>query len=44
MLASGEVHARISSYQWSVAEFGYDPIVAIQIALADRAVDTVNQH
>ena len=40
----GEAYARISSYLQSMAALGYNPLVAIQIALAGHAADTVNQH
>ncbi len=42
--AYGEAYARISSYLQSMAPLGYNPLVAIQIALAGHAADTVNQH
>ena len=34
---------RISSYLQSMAALGYNPLVAIEIALAGRAADLVNQ-
>ena len=40
----GQAYARISSYLQSMAELGYNPLVAIQIALDGRAVDTLTQH
>ena len=42
--AYGEAYARISSYLQSMAALGYNPLVAIQIALAGQAVDTLTQH
>ena len=42
--AYGETHARISSYMQSMAALGYNPLVAIQIALAGQAADVVKQH
>ena len=42
--AYGEAYARISSYLQSMAALGYNPLVAIQIALAGKAVDTLTQH
>ena len=42
--AFGEAYARISSYLQSMAELGYNPLVAIQIALAGNAVETLKQH
>ena len=41
--ASSEAYARISSYKRSLAALGYNSLVAIQIALAGNAADTVNQ-
>ena len=43
-LAYGEDYARISSYLQSMAALGYNPLVAIKIALADNAVATFEQH
>ena len=43
-LAYGEVYARISSYLQSMAALGYNPLVAIQIALAGNAVATLEKH
>ena len=43
-LAYGEAYARISSYLQSMAALGYNPLVAIQIALAGNAVATLEQH
>ena len=40
----GEAYARISSYLQSMAALGYNPLVAIQIALAGHAADTVKEH
>ena len=42
--AYGEAYACISSYLQSMAALGYNPLVAIQIALAGHAVDTLTQH
>ena len=42
--ANAEAYARISSYLQSMAALGHNPLVAIQIALAGHAADTVNQH
>ncbi len=42
--AYGEAYARISSYLQSMAALGYNPLVAIQIALDGHAADTVKQH
>ncbi|MDE0261432.1 MAG: hypothetical protein OXJ37_03400 [Bryobacterales bacterium] len=42
--AFGEAYARISSYLQSMAALGYNPLVAIQIALAGQAADMVQQH
>jgi len=42
--AYGEAYARISSYLQSMAALGYNPLVAIQIALAGQAADMVKQH
>ena len=42
--AYAEAYARISSYLQSMAALGHNPLVAIQIALAGHAADTVNQH
>ena len=44
MQAYGEAYARISSYLQSIAALGYNPFVAIQIALDGHAADTVKQH
>ena len=38
-----EAYCRISSYLQSMANQGYNPLVAIQIALAGRAVDNVGE-
>ena len=38
-----EAYCRISSYLQSMANQGYNPLVAIQIALAGRAVDNLRQ-
>ena len=38
-----EAYCRISSYLQSMANQGYNPMVAIQIALAGRAVDTLGE-
>ena len=43
-LAYGEAYARISSYLQSMEALGYNPLVAIQIALAGNAVATLEQH
>ena len=40
----GQAYARISSYLQSMAALGYNPLVAIQIALDGRAVDTLTRH
>ena len=42
--AYGEAYARISSYLQSMAALGYNPLVAIQIALAGQAAGMVKQH
>ena len=42
--AFGQAYARISSYLQSMAALGYNPLVAIQIALAGQAADMVKQH
>ena len=42
--AYGEAYARISSCQQSMAALGYNPLVAIQVALAGQAADMVKQH
>ena len=42
--AYGEAYARISSYLQSMAALGYNPLVAIQIALAGQAADMVKEH
>ena len=42
--AYGEAYARISSYLQSMAALGYNPLVAIQIALAGHAADMVKEH
>ena len=42
--AFGEYYARISSYLQSMAALGYNPLVAIQIALVGQAADMVKQH
>ena len=42
--AYAEAYARISSYLQSMAALGHNPLVAIQIALAGHAADTVNHH
>ena len=36
-----DAYCRISSYLQSMANQGYNPLVAIQIALAGRAVDNL---
>ena len=38
-----EAYCRISSYLQSMANQGYNPLVAIQIALAGRAVDNMGR-
>ncbi len=40
----GEAYARISSYLQSMSALGYNPLIAIQIALDGRAVDTLTRH
>ena len=40
--AYGEAYARLSSYLQSMAAHGYNPLVAIQIALEGHAVDTAH--
>ena len=40
----GETYACISSYMQSMAALGYNPLVAIQIALAGLAADMAKQH
>ncbi len=42
--AYGEAYPRSSAYLQSMAALGYNPLVAIQIALDGRAVDTLTQH
>ena len=42
--AFGEAYARISSYLQSIAEFGYNPVIAIHIAPAGNAVETLKQR
>ena len=42
--AYGEVYARLSSYLQSMAALGYNPLVAIQIALDGKAVDILKEH
>ena len=42
--AYGEAYARISSYLQSMAALGYNPLVAIQIALVGQAADMVKEH
>ncbi len=42
--AYGKAYARISSHLQSIAALGYKPLVTIQIALADHAIDTISQH
>ena len=42
--AYGEAYARISSYLQSMASLGYNPLVAIQIALAGQAADMIKKH
>ena len=42
--AYGEAYARISSYVQSMAALGYNPLVAIQIALTGHAADMVKDH
>ena len=39
-----EAWCRISSYLSSMAALGYNPLVAIQIALAGNAADMVKTH
>ena len=39
-----EAWCRISSYLSSMAALGYNPLVAIQIALAGKAADTIKLH
>ena len=43
-IACGEYYARISSYLQSMVALGYNPPVAIQIALAGHAADVLEQH
>ena len=43
-LAYGEAYARISGYLQSMGALGFNPLVAIQIALASNAVATLAQH
>ena len=43
-LAFAQYYARISSYRQSMAALGYNPLVAIQIALGGRAVDVPEEH
>ena len=38
-----EAYCRISSYLQSMGNEGYNPLVAIQIALAGRAVDNLTE-
>ena len=38
-----EAYCRISSYLQSMANQGYNPLVAIQIALAGRAIDNMSE-
>ena len=38
-----QAYCRISSYLQSMANQGYNPLVAIQIALAGRAVDNMGE-
>ena len=38
-----EAYCRISSYLQPMANQGYNPLVAIQIALADRAIDNMGE-
>ena len=38
-----EAYCRISSYLQSMANQGYNPLVAIQIALAGRAVENMGE-
>ena len=42
--AYGKAYARISSYLQSMAALGYNPLVAVQIALAGQAADMVEEH
>ena len=39
-----QAYCRISSYLQSMANQGYNPLVAIQIALAGRAVDNMGEQ
>ena len=39
-----EAWCRISSYLSSMAALGYNPLVAIQIALAGNAADMIKMH
>ncbi|MCY4139184.1 MAG: hypothetical protein OXF56_13105 [Rhodobacteraceae bacterium] len=39
-----EAWCRISSYPSSMAALGYNPLVAIQIALAGKAADMIRMH
>ncbi len=41
---NAEAWCRISSYLNSMATLGYNPLVAIQIALAGKAADMINLH
>ena len=43
MIVSRYTYCRISSYLQSMANQGYNPLVAIQIALAGRAVDNMGE-
>ncbi len=40
----GEADARSSSYMQSMAALGYNPLVAMQIALAGQAADVVKHN
>jgi len=42
--AYGETYARISNYMQSMTALGYNPLVAIEIALAGQSADMVKQH
>ena len=43
-LAFAQYYARISRYLQSMTALGYNPLVAIQIALDGRAVDVLEQY
>ena len=40
---AAQAYCRISSYLQSMANQGYNPLVAIQIALAGRAIDNMGE-